>query len=105
MFLIYGGEEELIVNGYTDAGFQSDLDDSKAQSGFVFLLNGGDISWKSSKQNTVADSTMEAEYVAASEATKEGYWIKKFITELGVVPSAKDPIELHCDKSSVVALA
>ena len=105
MFLVYGGDEELRVRGYTDSGFQSDPDDSKAQSGYMFILNGGAISWRSSKQGTVADSTMEAEYVAASEAIKDSFWIKKFITKLGVVPSVVDPIELYCDNSSAVALA
>jgi hypothetical protein len=50
VFLVYGGEEELTVMGYTDASFQTDKDDSKSQSGFVFTLNGDAISWKSSKQ-------------------------------------------------------
>ena len=40
-FLVYGGEEELVVNGYTDASFQTDKDDYRSQSGFVFILNGG----------------------------------------------------------------
>ena len=40
MFLIYGGEEELIVNGYVDASFDTDPDDSKSQTGYVFTLNG-----------------------------------------------------------------
>jgi len=71
MFLVFGGEESLIVKGYTDAGFQTDKDDSRSQAGFIFCLNGGAISWKSSKQDTVADSATEAEYIAASEATKE----------------------------------
>ena len=48
---------------------------------------------------------MEAEYIAASEATKEGYWIKKFVTELGVVPSAEDPMDIYCDNSGAVAQA
>ncbi|KAL4364269.1 hypothetical protein GQ457_04G017460 [Hibiscus cannabinus] len=80
VFLVYGGEEELRIKGYTDASFQTDKDDSRSQSGFVFCLNGGVVSWKSSKQDTVADSTTEAEYIAASEATKEAVWRKKFIT-------------------------
>ncbi|KAL4362788.1 hypothetical protein GQ457_04G023100 [Hibiscus cannabinus] len=85
VFLVCGGEEELRIKGYTDASFQNDKDDSRSQSGFVFCLNGGVVSWKSSKQDTVADSTIEAEYIAASEAAKEVVWIKKFITELGVI--------------------
>ena len=44
VFLIYGGEEELVVNGYTDASFQTDIVDSQSQSGFVFTINGGVVS-------------------------------------------------------------
>jgi hypothetical protein len=105
MFLIFGGEDELVIKGYTDASFQIDKDDSAKQSGFVFCLNGGAVSWKSSKQDTVADSTTEAEYIAASEAAKEAVWIRKFVSELGVVPSASSPVNLYCDNSGAIALA
>ncbi|KAA3450189.1 polyprotein [Gossypium australe] len=104
-FLLYGGEEELSVKGYTDASFQTDKDDSRSQSSFVFCLNGGAVSWKSSKQSTVADSTTEAEYIVASEAAKEAVWIKNFITGLGVVPSISDAIELRCDNNGAIAQA
>ena len=78
IFLIYGGQEgELVISGYTDTGFHSDLDDFRSQSGFVFCLNGGAVSWRSSKQDTMANSTTEAEYIAASDAAKEAIWIKK----------------------------
>ncbi|KAL0451349.1 UNVERIFIED_CONTAM: Retrovirus-related Pol polyprotein from transposon TNT 1-94 [Sesamum latifolium] len=70
MFLIYGGGE-LILEGYSDASFQSNDNDAKSQSDFVFKLNGGLVTWKSSKQDTTGDSTTEAEYIAASEAVKE----------------------------------
>jgi hypothetical protein len=43
-FLVFGGEEELVVKGYSDANFQTDTDDSKSQFGFVFCLNGGTVS-------------------------------------------------------------
>jgi hypothetical protein len=99
MFLVYGDEIELVVRGYTDVSFQTDHDDLRSQSKFVFVLNDGVVSWKSSKQETTADSTTEAEYIAASEAAKEGVWIKKFVTELGVVPSASGPMELYCDNN------
>jgi hypothetical protein len=103
MFLVYGGEEELVVTGYTDASFQTDQDDSKSQSGYVFTINGGAVSWKSSKQETVADSTTEAEYIAASEAAKEGVWIRKFLSELGVFPSISSPLDLYCDNNGAIA--
>ncbi|KAL0463249.1 UNVERIFIED_CONTAM: hypothetical protein Slati_0212500, partial [Sesamum latifolium] len=62
MFLIYGGGE-MILDGYSDASFQSDDDDAKSQSSFVFKLNGGVVAWKSSKHDSTANSTMEAEYI------------------------------------------
>jgi hypothetical protein len=66
MFLVFRSETELIVRGYTDASFQTDHDDLRSQSEFVFVLNGDVVSWKSSKQETTADSTTEAEYIVAS---------------------------------------
>ena len=64
MFLIYGGEKELVINGYVDASFDTDPDDSKSQTKYVFLLNVGAVSWCSSKQSIVAGSMCEAEYIA-----------------------------------------
>ena len=74
MFLIYGGDQELVVKGYVDASLDTDLDDSKSQTRYVYILNGEAVSWYSSKKSMVADSTCEAEYIAASEAAKEGVW-------------------------------
>src|SRR3954454_11984294 len=105
MFLVYGGDKELVVKGYTDASFNTDPDDFKSQSGYVFTLNGGALSWKSSKQDTVADSTTEEEYIAAGNAAKEGVWMKEFITELGVVPSVQKPMEIYCDNNGAIAQA
>ncbi|CAD6264670.1 unnamed protein product [Miscanthus lutarioriparius] len=60
-------------------------------------------SWKSSKQETVSDSTAEAEYIAASESTKEGVWMRRFLIELGVFPNASSPLNLHCDSNGAIA--
>ena len=75
MFLVYGGNKELVINGYVDASFDTDLDDSKSQTGYVYILNGGAVSWCSCKQSVVAGSTCEAEYMAASEAAHEAIWV------------------------------
>ena len=56
MFLVYGGDKELPV----------------------FILNGGAVSWCSSKQSVVAGSMCEAEYIAASETTNEGVHIRSW---------------------------
>ena len=72
MVLSYGGDEQLVVNGYTDASWNTDPDDSKSQSGYVFILNGAAVSWRSAKQSVVARSSTESEYIAASEAAQEG---------------------------------
>ncbi|WP_248791116.1 Ty1/Copia family ribonuclease HI, partial [Escherichia coli] len=103
--MVFGGEDELVVRDYTDASFQSDKDDFRSQSGYVFCIGGGVMSWKSSKQKTIVDSTIESEYIAASDAANEAVWIKKFITKLGVVPSITDPIELYCDNNGAIARA
>ncbi|GJY76168.1 retrotransposon protein, putative, ty1-copia subclass [Tanacetum coccineum] len=84
MFLVYGGnpEAELRVECYCDAGFETDRDDTKSQTGYVFILNGGAVDWKSSMQSTTAMSATEAEYIDASEAAMEAIWIRKFISGL-----------------------
>ena len=69
----------------------------------MFTLNGGAICWRSVKQTCVADSTTEAEYVAASKAAKEAVWLKKFLMDLQVIPSANRPITLYYDNCGAVA--
>ncbi|KAL0309003.1 UNVERIFIED_CONTAM: Retrovirus-related Pol polyprotein from transposon RE2 [Sesamum radiatum] len=101
MFLIYGGGA-LILKGYSNASFQSDEDDAKSQSGFVFKLNGGVVVWKSSKQDTTVDSTTEAEYIAAF---KEAVLMKNYIQELAIVPSIIEPVVIFYDNNGAIAQA
>ncbi|GKA93348.1 retrotransposon protein, putative, ty1-copia subclass [Tanacetum coccineum] len=51
-----------------DAGFETNRDDTKSQTGYVFILNGGAVDWKRSKQSTNAMSATESKYIAAVEA-------------------------------------
>ena len=53
----------------------------------------------------MTDSTAEAEYIAASEAAKEGVWMRRFLIELGVFPNASSPLNLHCDNNGSIAQA
>ncbi|KAJ9538613.1 hypothetical protein OSB04_031346 [Centaurea solstitialis] len=106
MFLVFGGsEDEISVTGYSNASFQTDRDDFRSQSRYVFTLNGGAISWKSSKQDTIADSTTKAEYIAAPDAAKEAVWLRNFIKDLRVIASISRPVDIYCDGSGAVAQA
>ena len=55
------------------------------------------------KQSSIVDSTMEVEYIVASEVAKKVMWLKNFLMDLGVVPSVQSAITLYCDNSGAVA--
>ena len=83
---------DLTPLGFTDSDFQSDRDSQKSTFGFFFTLCRGAISWKSVKQDFIADSTTEAEYIAANKAAKEVIWLRKFLSDVEIVPAAQNPI-------------
>ena len=95
--------EDLIPIGHTDLDFQLNLDFRKSTLGCVFTLGGGAISWRSTKQSCISDSTMEAKYVTDCEAAKEAVWLKKFLSDLGVMRMEQVPITLFCNNSGAVA--
>ncbi|GJW92638.1 retrotransposon protein, putative, ty1-copia subclass [Tanacetum coccineum] len=107
MFLVYGGDSttKLGVTCYINASWETDRDDLRSQMRFVFVMNGGAINWKSSKQSTTAMSSIEAEYIAAVEAVMEAIWICKFIYGLGIVPNIDRPMDMYCDNTSAITIA
>jgi hypothetical protein len=88
--------------GFSDATF-ANADDRKSISGYVFLSNGGAITWGSKKQNTIALSTTEAEYVTLSEAAREATWLRHLYGELGFIQ--REPILLLGDNDGSIAMA
>nr|GEV82243.1 hypothetical protein [Tanacetum cinerariifolium] len=107
MFLVYEGDLklELRVSYYTDVVYLTDADDLKSQTGYVFILNGGAVDWKSAKQSIFATLSVEAEYIATFDASKEAVWVRKFISGLGVVPIIKEPISMYCNNNGAIAIA
>ena len=77
--LIYRYTNQLKVIGYLDSDFAGCVDIRKSTSGYIFLLFGGAISWRSTKQKLVASSIMEAKFVACYEATTQTLWLRNFI--------------------------
>ena len=73
--LTYQRSDILEIIGYSDSDFAGCLDSKRSTSGYIFLLAGGAISWKSAKQTLVATSTMEAKFIACYEASNQGIWL------------------------------
>ncbi|GKB15186.1 retrotransposon protein, putative, ty1-copia subclass [Tanacetum coccineum] len=71
----------------------------------VFILNGGAVDWKSTKQSILRTSFAKAEYIATSDASKEAVWIRKFIFGLGVVPTNEEYIKMYCDNTGAITIA
>ncbi|GJT29648.1 hypothetical protein Tco_0909923 [Tanacetum coccineum] len=71
----------------------------------IFLVYGGVLIEKSTKQSIFATSSTYAEYIAAFDASKEAVWIRKFISGLNVVPTIEEPITMYCDNTRAIAIA
>jgi hypothetical protein len=79
--LCFGGLE-TVLQGYVDSNMASDKDSRRSTTWYVFTIGGTIVSWISKLQKVVALSTTEAEYVAATEASKEMIWLQRFMEEL-----------------------
>lgn len=82
MGIRFDGGNDLTFCGYSDADYAGDKQTARSTSGYVFMFGGGIISWGSERQRSVALSTTESEYMAASYAIKELMWLKKLLSEL-----------------------
>ena len=70
--LMYRQTDNLDLVSYSDADFVGCVDSRKSISGYIFIMVGGAVSWRSVKQTVIATSTMEAEFVSCFEATSQG---------------------------------
>ena len=98
--LTYGGGKQRGIEAYVDADGVT-LDHRRAISGFVVLVDRGAVSWSSKKQELVTLSTMEAEYVGATHATKELVRFRHLIKEIRPLIF---PTILRLDNQSTIIL-
>lgn len=97
--IVFGPTDPIV--GYTDSDYAGDPDIRRSTSGFVFTMNGGSVSWSSRLQPTVAVSTAEAEYMAASPAVKEALWLRKLLADFG---KPVDALTIFTDNQAALAL-
>ncbi|KAG6517847.1 hypothetical protein ZIOFF_021246 [Zingiber officinale] len=94
--------QEIGIFGYSDSDLAGDLDGRKSTSGMTFYFNESLVSWNSQKQKTVALSSCEAEFMAATSAACHALWLRSLASELtGVKPK---PVTLFVDNKSAIAL-
>lgn len=91
------------VTGFCDADWAGDLDQRKSTTGYIFIMNGGAISWSTKKQPTVALSTTEAEYMSMVAATQEAIWLKCLRDQF--FPDKTGAVLLHCDNQGAIHLS
>ena len=99
--MCFGGSNNAL-QGYVDADMAGDRDNRRSTIGYAFTVGGTVVSWVSKIQSVVALSTTEAEYVAATEASKEMIWLQRFMDELG---KKHDMGTLYSDSQSAIHLA
>ena len=100
--LTYRRSDKFEIIGYSDSDFAGCQDSRRSTTGYVYLLGGGAISWKSAKQTLVASSTMAAEFITCYEASNHGLWIRNFVTGLRIIEGVERLLKLFCDNKSTV---
>lgn len=88
---------------YSDSDWGGCIDDMRSTSGYCFTLGSGIFSWKSKKQETVAQSTAEAEFVAATAAVNQALWLRKFLLDLNL--EQKESTEIFVDNQTAIAIS
>ena len=91
------------LKGYSDADWAGDHADRRSTSGYVFQLANGAITWASRKQNSVALSTCEAEYMALSVTTQEVIWLCRLLEEMRC--EQKEPTTIWEDNQGAISTA
>ncbi|KAL0375441.1 UNVERIFIED_CONTAM: Retrovirus-related Pol polyprotein from transposon RE1 [Sesamum radiatum] len=79
----YKSTNDAKLVGYTDSDWAGSADDMKSTSGYTFSLGSGIFSWASKKQATVAQSSAEAEYIAAAAASNQATWLRRILEDMG----------------------
>ncbi len=99
----YSSTPRLIPIGYSDSDWGGCKINRKSTSGFVFIMAGGAISWKSKKQDCVAQSSSEGEYMALAFGEKEAIWLWK-IFQHTTSQSATDPVLIFVDNQREIKM-
>jgi hypothetical protein len=94
---------EGYLQGYVDADWANDTTDRRSTTGYIFTLGSAPISWKTRKQQTVALSSCEAEYMSMSDAAKEAIYLRGMLQSVGI--AQPNSTNIYCDNRGALALS
>ncbi|CAK9821231.1 Retrovirus-related Pol polyprotein from transposon TNT 1-94 [Anthophora plagiata] len=101
--IVYGNSKSpLEISGFTDADYAGCITTRKSRSGFVFILNGGPITWSSQLQKVVALSTTESEYIALAHGVKDAIWLRRMLNELDIPCNS---VSVYVDNQAAIKIA
>ena len=101
--LLFHGGCEPVIGAWCDADFGSDAVDSKSRTGYIITIGGTPVDWYSKKQDIVALSTAEAEYVAMSKVGQAVIFVRDLVEFMTGVPVA-GPTEVRADNQAALAI-
>eukprot|EP00253_Pinus_taeda_P022908 PITA_22908 len=101
--LWYRRDTDLTLHAYTDVDWVGSIDDRKITSGGEFYMGSRLVSWFSKKQNSIALSTTEAKYVAASSCCTQLLWMMKTLQDIQI--TCTPPISILCDNTSAISIS
>jgi hypothetical protein len=99
----YSKVSDFHLLGYSDSNFDGDKEHGVSTSGYLMNLGSTTITWRSRKKYVPVDSTIEAEYIATAQATKEIIWLQKNLEDLQEKQMTSMP--LFVDNTSAIQLA
>ncbi|CAI7848712.1 unnamed protein product [Closterium sp. NIES-54] len=99
-----GGQESLELIGYVDADDAGDKQNRTSTSSYVFVYGGAAVSWSSSRIKCATSSSTESEYIAATNASKEGLRLRFLLAEFKLLDAGK-PTILRVDNKSAITVA
>ncbi|XP_077251868.1 uncharacterized protein LOC143891109 [Tasmannia lanceolata] len=91
-----------VLEGFSDADWNTLSEDSKATTSYVFTIDGGVVSWRTKKETIIAQSTMASELIALTFACEEATWLKNFLPDIPVWYRPMYAVLIHCDSMAAI---
>jgi hypothetical protein len=98
--LMFSKNNQVHIDGYTDADWAGNVSDKKSTSGYFTFVGGNLVTWRSNKQKVVALSSAKAEFRGMAKGICELLWLRRLLTEIGIAPSSE--MNLFCDNKAAI---